>query len=56
MSNCAVSSAELRAELYKELLDASSDEKLRERSRSDEQTGLLEDSTDTNVKRLSDKQ
>ena len=47
-------SGELRAELYKQLLDASSDEKLRDRSRSEEQSAIPEDSVDSNVKRLSD--
>ena len=49
-------SAELRAELYKQLLDASSDEKLRVHSRDEEAAGFSEDSADTNVKRLSDRQ
>ena len=49
-------SAELRAELYKELLDASSDDKRRDRANSEEQFGSAEDSTDTDIKRLSDAQ
>lgn len=46
-------SAELRAELYKELLDAANDEKLRDPSQGEERHDFTEDSDETNVKRLS---
>ena len=49
-------SAELRAELYKELLDASSSDKKRNRADGEEQSGSAEDSTDTDINRLSDAQ
>lgn len=49
-------SAELRAQLYKELLEASGDDKRRERADGEEQSGSTEDSTDADIKRLSDAQ
>lgn len=49
-------SAELRAELYKNLLEADNDKRRRDRSRGEEQPEPTEDSADSNVKRLSDSQ
>jgi len=49
-------SAELRAELYKQLLDADNDKRLRDLSSDDEQSKSTADSVDSNVKRLSDSQ
>ncbi|MCY3832123.1 MAG: hypothetical protein OXG85_03840 [Chloroflexi bacterium] len=47
-------SAELRAEIYKELLDAYRDGKLRDQSEGVKDSGSVTDLDDSNVKRLSD--
>lgn len=49
-------SAELRAEIYKELLDAHRSGKLRDHSEGAQDSGSVEDLDDSNAKRLSDVQ
>lgn len=49
-------SAELRAEIYKELLDAFRDGKLRDRSGGAQNTESVEDIDESNMNRLSDEQ